>query len=828
MNSVTTYFILFALIQIHLLANAKYRNKHHLEKEEKEGSEEREEPKEKENPEEKDGSARKEDLNVIQTPENENSDNKKSQSEDSDHHTSKMHPSSKKKVSKGSIKRPCKKHRHKGANGAAKQKNVKDFSAFANIPIQSSHPNEFVPSIHIGVNSPGQPDQSRQETELSYNGHLYDVFQKRLNQVFRELYHNVNSPPVTQPTPEMEYENEKPKKRSAVSNCLYEEFKRRLDKFNNEVLEPSKYIKRTSSGDAIYNAAGSKRSTVLENLSEEYKRRLDKIGNELWFDGEKVFDRNGRGAPTSLMLLTTSPKCSAPRKLKRANPDKEVKQDYFEEYKRKLDQMTRELYEKSNERISREYSDLTDQDLTSPTLQRLVPAVQLDDAKSVTGNLPCGSSSFEGSTVMDKANERLYKQQDKRSLGGSDIGTTIFGADSLNFMNGLSGAANPLSAATAAASASYPSVLTRAVDTNLALMGNTAPKNLLATVATKMNISTLDLAKKLAAMSNPLDFVVKKDPQLGAEMQQFIDLAVHNSISPNQQPKKLPINEVSIVSGLPLLGPDSSGLPQPLMPQGTAFSGALQALTSRSTPKLLTPPTTEPPCDLPTTNQPPCNAAPTNASPAASHPQTPPITTQQPNEADAARIASVLDKVLGKLENIQNCKANEESSPFETCEPDGVPCDVVGSWNSNQMGLRFDISLNKAADRRLGAAEKNNRLLQIEVGERIPPHSHHLIETSWKFMGSALNQQGGPFYIYTQNRELGIVANFIGYCRICGDIDTIFGSWTIMGPSKDCEDVTTALENKRDILRRYNMENKRNLHFKDKLFEKSKYAKPEC
>lgn len=91
-----------------------------------------------------------------------------------------------------------------------------------------------------------------------------------------------------------------------------------------------------------------------------------------------------------------------------------------------------------------------------------------------------------------------------------------------------------------------------------------------------------------------------------------------------------------------------------------------------------------------------------------------------------------------------------------------MPCDVVGSWNSYQMGLRFDITLTRAADRRLGTAEKNNKLLTVDVGERIPPHAHHIIETSWKFMGSALNQQGGPFYLYSQNRELSTVATFIG------------------------------------------------------------------
>lgn len=655
-------------------------------------------------------------------------------------------------------------------------------------------------------------EQSSEASELGYNGDLYDVFKNRLNQVFRELYNNVNSPAVTQPPPQVEIENDKPKKRSAVSNCLYEEFKRRLDKFNNEFMEPAKTIKRTSDdGFSTDRDSGRKRSTVQENLYEEYKKRLDKLGNELGLDGEQVFDRSGRGAPGMIPFSTLKPE-KTPKDIE---ADKAVVRDFYEEYKKKLDQLTRELFKKSNERICRTYGDLSEYDLTSPTLQRLVAAVQSDDTKVIPGILRDGSGSFEGSTILlkiDKAIDNIDKQQDKRSLGATELGATIFGADSLNFMTGTT------SGVGSTAGASYPAVLTKSVDANLGLLGNTAPKNLLASVASKMNMTTLDLAKKLATMSNPLEYVAKKDPQLGEEMQKFIGLSVNKL---NQTPigKKTPLNEVAVVSGLPLMGPDQSGVPAPLMTQDSPFAG-IPALAPRAAATSAPAPATPAPVTTtmaPITDQYQLQAKPTMKSP----------TSYQSNDFEAARIAAVLDKVLSKLECIQSCKPTPEPVD-DTCEPDGMPCDVVGSWNSYQMGLRFDITLTRAADRRLGTAEKNNKLLTVEVGERVPPHEHHIIDNSWKFMGSALNQQGGPFYLYSQNRELSTVATFIGFCRVCGGIDTIFGSWTIMGPSKDCEDITTALENRRDIFRRYNMENKRNQHFKDMLFEKSQYSKPDC
>lgn len=386
-----------------------------------------------------------------------------------------------------------------------------------NLPIKFAHSKKF--RLPTAPTSASQTDQASEDSELGYNGDLYDVFKKRLNQVFRELYHNVNTPAVTQPPPQVEIENDKPKKRSAISNCLYEEFKRRLDKFNNEFMEPTKAIKRTS-GDVVSTVHddGRKCTQVTENLYEEYKRRLDNLHDELGLDGEKVFNPGGHAAPSKLAFTTSKRETTQ----KRIESDKAVERSFYDEYKKKLDELTRELYKKSNERICRTYGELREYDLTSPTLQRLVAALQSDDAKVMPRNLRDGLSSFEGSTILlkiDRAIDNIEKEENKRSLGATELGATIFGADSLNFMTGTT------SGVGTAAGASYPAVLTKSVDANLGLLSNTAPKNLLATIASKMNMTTLDLAKKLAAMSNPLDYVAKKDPQLGEEMQKFIDLS---------------------------------------------------------------------------------------------------------------------------------------------------------------------------------------------------------------------------------------------------------------------------------------------------------------
>lgn len=48
-----------------------------------------------------------------------------------------------------------------------------------------------------------------------------------------------------------------------------------------------------------------------------------------------------------------------------------------------------------------------------------------------------------------------------------------------------------------------------------------------------------------------------------------------------------------------------------------------------------------------------------------------------------------------------------------------------------------------------------------------------------------------------------------GICKTCGGIDTIFGTWSIIHPPKDCRDLQMTIETKRDIFRQESLHLKR-------------------
>ncbi|KNC24871.1 hypothetical protein FF38_07859 [Lucilia cuprina] len=185
----------------------------------------------------------------------------------------------------------------------------------------------------------------------------------------------------------------------------------------------------------------------------------------------------------------------------------------------------------------------------------------------------------------------------------------------------------------------------------------------------------------------------------------------------------------------------------------------------------------------------------------------------------ASSLTEILDRVLNKLESIHDGK----SMDYED-HPDGAPCDIIGSWSSLTLGLCFNIELAKDKFHDISPAEINNKLLTISVVECTPPKHHKIIDLDWKFTGSALKQLGGLFYLYGQKRSESVVATFLGFCRTCGGIDTIFGSWNFLFPSKDCNDISLAFDVKRDVLRRIQMETKRKERFKELLY-KSRHGK---
>lgn len=52
-------------------------------------------------------------------------------------------------------------------------------------------------------------------------------------------------------------------------------------------------------------------------------------------------------------------------------------------------------------------------------------------------------------------------------------------------------------------------------------------------------------------------------------------------------------------------------------------------------------------------------------------------------------------------------------------------------------------------------------------------------------------------------------------CKNCNDIDTIFGTWSIVYPAKDCRDLQVSIETKRDIFRRDMFEFKKQQKFEE-------------
>ncbi|XP_037810933.1 dual specificity protein kinase splB [Lucilia sericata] len=177
-------------------------------------------------------------------------------------------------------------------------------------------------------------------------------------------------------------------------------------------------------------------------------------------------------------------------------------------------------------------------------------------------------------------------------------------------------------------------------------------------------------------------------------------------------------------------------------------------------------------------------------------------------------LTEILDRVLNKLESIYDGKSNDYED-----HPDGAPCDIIGSWSSSTLGLCFNIELAKDKLHDISPAEINNKLLTISIVECTPPKHHQIIDLDWKFTGSALKQLGGLFYLYGQKRSESVAATFLGFCRTCGGIDTIFGSWNSLFPSKDCNDISLAFDVKRDVLRRIRMEAKRKERFKELLYK---------
>ncbi|XP_026851236.1 uncharacterized protein LOC6587881 [Drosophila persimilis] len=264
-------------------------------------------------------------------------------------------------------------------------------------------------------------------------------------------------------------------------------------------------------------------------------------------------------------------------------------------------------------------------------------------------------------------------------------------------------------------------------------------------------------------------------------------------------------------------------------------------------------------------------------------PQDPPAQeppTQKPSKnasstQDPANIAPVLEKILQRLETMQKGKCGNETVDEEdlkdlpccfTDPADGTPCDISGSWESLVLGVRINIrtpknkklfstteekkqtcinpkqgksrrqcvkisqsQLKDKADTKKEELLHSGLMINVSVQETVPPRAHVLLEniTDWDFSGHALRTMGGPVSLSFRKQKSNLVGNFVGYCRTCGCVDTIFGSWTFCQPSRDCQDITMSIVDRRDLLRRYSLDEKRMNRYKEQLYLGSKFAQKE-
>lgn len=120
-------------------------------------------------------------------------------------------------------------------------------------------------------------------------------------------------------------------------------------------------------------------------------------------------------------------------------------------------------------------------------------------------------------------------------------------------------------------------------------------------------------------------------------------------------------------------------------------------------------------------------------------------------------------------------------------------------WNSEIIGLRFNISLTSSAS---STSDDNNGLLNVALMEHKPPKANAQMDTNWSCSGYTLHKNGGPFYLTAIKKHKELMATFTGICKTCGGMDTIFGVWNFVHTPKDCRDLQMFVETKRDIFRK--------------------------
>ncbi|EDW67721.1 uncharacterized protein [Drosophila virilis] len=250
---------------------------------------------------------------------------------------------------------------------------------------------------------------------------------------------------------------------------------------------------------------------------------------------------------------------------------------------------------------------------------------------------------------------------------------------------------------------------------------------------------------------------------------------------------------------------------------------------------------------------------------AASSPKIAPSATLACQQGPTANLAPMLEKILNRLQSMQDSSFNQGKADKLPCcfaDPtDGAPCELTGSWESLLLSIRIDIrddnkivvpevkptcsqpKLRRSDTNRLWRqcvkmtpieikqrfVSSQMRVLNVTIQDTLPPRPREMMDnlTEWTFTGQAVNTLGGPISLTCRKLNSNLMGTFLGFCRRCGCIDTIFGSWTFCQPSRDCQDITMSIFDRRDILRRFSLDDARRERFKEQLYTKSRYAKIE-
>lgn len=124
--------------------------------------------------------------------------------------------------------------------------------------------------------------------------------------------------------------------------------------------------------------------------------------------------------------------------------------------------------------------------------------------------------------------------------------------------------------------------------------------------------------------------------------------------------------------------------------------------------------------------------------------------------------------------------------------PDGANCDVNGAWNSEQIGLRIQMTTATIGDE-----------LTVKLSEKAPKKvSPFKIDASWSCSGTSFHSIGGPFFFHCTKRPIEEIVIFQGMCKKCSGYDTIFGQWHFQQNPKDCRQLWAFLDSRNDIFRR--------------------------